>query len=134
MFRKRIVVREQERALLFRDGRFHEILPPGEHHLLAASDESLSIERHTIREPVFRSQWSEYLLSKEPETVARYFTQIATSETQIAMIYIDGALFTVLVPAKSMLFWRGAALVTAEVVDLAAAPDPEQQASSLWSS
>lgn len=119
MFRKRIVVKQNERALLFRDGRFHEILSPGEHQVLTGSGESLSIERHDLKDPLFSSNWADYLVESEPEVVARHFTRVETLDTQIAMIFVNGALFTVLVPAKTVLFWRDAANVTSEVVDLA---------------
>jgi regulator of protease activity HflC (stomatin/prohibitin superfamily) len=119
MFRKRIVVKQNERALLFRDGRFHEILSPGEHFLLTASEELLSVEIHDLSDPVFASEWTNYLVEERPDVIALHFIRIETLDTQIAMIYVNGALFTVLVPSKRMLFWRDAADVTAEVVDLA---------------
>ncbi len=45
------------------------------------------------------------------------------------MIYVDGSLFKVMLPAKRLLFWRGAAQITAEVVNVI--DDPQITAQKL---
>jgi hypothetical protein len=44
--------------------------------------------------------------------------KVETSETQVGLIYVNGGLYRVLTPAKRLLFWRDAAAVSAEVVDI----------------
>ncbi len=118
MLRRRITVRPHERILLVQDGRFGGLLLPGEHRVLVSSYESLETEKHNLNDLVFESVWSDYLLRCRPEIIDRHFTLVQTRRTQIAMVYVNGQLYTVLVPAKRLLFWREAALVTAEVVDV----------------
>lgn len=125
MLWKRIVVRHRERVLLFKDERFNGILTPGVHRFLVTSHEALETEKHHLDELIFQSIWTNYLLEEKPEIANRHFTVVETSSTQVAMVYVNGALFTVLVPQKRLLFWRDAALVTAEIVNVIG--EPEQQ-------
>ncbi len=118
MLWKRIVVNPQERVLFARNQRFGGILLPGEHRLFVLPGTSLTIERHDIRNLVFRSAWSRYLLAERPAIVEQYFTRVQTNRSQVGMVYVDGELFRVLTPAKSLLFWRGQATVTIETVEV----------------
>ncbi len=118
MLWKQIIVGDFERALVTTSGRFGAILAPGDYNLSTTPGVSLDIERFDVRDLVFRSIWADYLTKKRPELAERYFTRVETNERQVAMVYVNGELFKVLLPAKRMLFWRGAAEVTAEVVNV----------------
>ena len=120
MFWERIVVHVDERLVLSRNRRFDRILVPGEYHVLVESLTSLESEKHSIANPVFRSRWADYLVRCRPEIVERHFVRVETSATQVGMVYVNGALFQVLVPAKRLLFWRDAAVVTAEITEVVA--------------
>lgn len=120
MLWKRVIVGDQERVLVAKNGRFGGILMPGVYRMFVTSDVSLELERHDVRNLVFQSVWDEYLIQERRDLADRYFTRIETSDTQIAMVYVDGKLFNVMLPAKRMLFWRKLADITAEVVDIIA--------------
>jgi hypothetical protein len=120
MLWKLIKLRPRERALLFKDGRLEEILSPGEHRFLVTSAESITLERHSIRDPVFRSIWADHLTRKRPDLVRHHFICVETGETQVALVYLDDQLFSVLLPARRILFWRDASHVRTEIVDLTA--------------
>ncbi len=122
MLWKRIVVRKRERVLLFKDERFSGILMPGVHRILVTSHEALQTEKHDLDDLVFESIWTDYLLKEQPEIANRHFTIVETNGTQVAMVYVNGQLFTVMVPQKRLLFWRDAALVTAEIVNVIGEP------------
>ncbi len=123
MLWQRIVVRYRERVLLFKNERFSGILMPGVHRVLVAPHEALGTEKHDLDDLVFRSVWADYLLEERPAIAKRHFTTVQTSSTEVAMVYVNGALFTVLVPQKRLLFWRDAAFVTAEVVNVIGIPE-----------
>ncbi len=118
MFWKRIIVGDQERVLIAKNSRFSAILAPGDHRLFVAPTVNLEMEKHKTSNLVFQSTWADYLVKERPALVAELFTVVETSDTQVAMVYVDGKLFKVLAPAKRALFWRGLSEVSAEVVDV----------------
>jgi len=122
MLSKRIIVKEQERAIITKNDHFGGILAPGEYRLFLTPDVSLKVEKFNVQELVFQSTWADYLATERPDITDRYFTRVETNDLQVAMIYVDGELFNVMLPAKRMLFWRGALEVTAEVVNVIDGP------------
>jgi regulator of protease activity HflC (stomatin/prohibitin superfamily) len=129
MLWKRIIVGDQERALITKNGRFGGILAPGEYRLFILPGVSLDVEKYNVRDLVFQSSWADYLAKERPDIAERYFTRVETNDLQVAMVYVDSKLFKVMLPAKRMLFWRGAVNVTAEVVNVI--DDPEVAAQKL---
>ena len=121
MFWKQITVRDHERALVTKDGRFHAILAGGDYRMFVPSGFSLEIEKHNVRDLVFRSVWADYLVKHRPELTERFFHRVETNDMQVALVYVDGELYTVLTPAKRMLFWRESVDVTAELVEVISA-------------
>jgi hypothetical protein len=122
MLWKEIIVGDQERALIIKNGRFGGILAPGEYRFAALPGVSLNVETHDVRDLVFQSAWADYLAKERPDVAERHFTRVETNDFQVAMIYVDGMLFEVMLPAKRRLFWRVAAKVTAEVVKVIDGP------------
>ncbi len=123
MLWKQISVDKHERILVARNDEFGGILTPGDYRLSIAGQMTLTLERHNVRDLVFESVWADYLVKHRPALVRRHFTQIQTNRLQVAMVYVNGNLFRVLVPSKRLLFWRGVASITAEVVKMIAAPE-----------
>lgn len=126
MLWKRIAVGDQERVLVAKNGRFKRIYLPGEYRVFVAPGVSLTVEKHNVRDVIFRSSWTDYLIQERPEIAERYFTRVETNDVQVAMVYVDRKLFTILTPAKHVLFWREPAQVTAEVIDVIADPEIPQ--------
>ena len=121
---QQIIVQDQERVLVSKNGRFDRILLPGEYCIRVASFTSLDTEKHRVRDVIFRSAWADYLIDHQPETTRRHFTLVQTTDQQVGMVYVDGALLTVLVPSKRQLFWRAQACVSAEIVNVLGDPEP----------
>ncbi len=118
MFWHRITVGNHERVVVSKDGRFHAILASGDHQLGVPRGLLLNLERHNVCDLVFRSVWADYLVEQRPELTERFFYRVETNNTQVALVYVDGGLYTVLTPAKRLLFWRESIEVTAEIVDV----------------
>ncbi len=118
MFCKRITVLKHERVLLTKNGHIDRILMPGSYKLFHVPCTQLEIEKFSVLDLKLESRWAEQLLRDRPQLVARHFTAIETSEVQVAMVYADDRLFCVMPPASRLLFWRGAARVTAEIVQV----------------
>jgi len=120
---KRILVGDQERVLLIRKGRFVRILDPGEYWVWAPGT---SLETHSVGEVQFASPWADYLAKVQRAITGRYFTIVETSDSQVAVVYLDGKLALTVAPGKRMLFWRGPMEVTAEVIDVKERPEVPQ--------
>lgn len=122
MLFKRINVQTNERVIITRNGRFVSILAPGTYRFMTWSTLSLGTESHNLSQVAFRSRWQDYLLNKRRDLVAEHFILVETSESEIALIYLEGSLYQVLLPGKSALFWKNAARVSTELVSII---DPE---------
>src|SRR6185295_1018141 len=105
MLWKRILVGDQERVLVSKNGRFVSILAPGEYRLFAGlSGKTLAFERFNIREIAFQSTWTEFLVKQRPDVVAKYFTVVETGDDEVAVLSFDGKLTKVIGPGKRVLF------------------------------
>ncbi|HWF48753.1 MAG TPA: slipin family protein [Bryobacteraceae bacterium] len=120
MLWKRIIVGDQERVLITKNGRLRGILSPGDYRLLVPPGVSLEAERYNVRNAIFESAWSDYLVKERPELAEQHFVRVETNDLQVALVYVDGKLLTVLPPAKRVLFWRGVSEIKAEIVDVIA--------------
>jgi regulator of protease activity HflC (stomatin/prohibitin superfamily) len=121
---QRILAGDQERVLLFRNGRFADILGPGDYWLFGLG---LTTERFNIAQPVFVSPWADFLTANHSELVDRHFVKAETLDSEVALIYFDGKLVRVLGPAQRVLYWRGPVQIKVEVLDTAKFPDvPEE--------
>ena len=118
MLWKRILVRDHERTLVAKNGKFHAILTPGKHVVFTWPGVWLQLETFDVRDLVFRSTWKHYLVRKRPDIVAEHFHVVRTNRVQVAMVYADGKLIQVLAPGRRVLFWRGYANITAEIVNV----------------
>lgn len=113
---RKIVVKAQERALLFRQDRFRELLGPGVHWRL---DLTGQLDVHVVNvTPATRPGLQELLVkSWSPEQRAR-FEVIETRADQAAVVYLNGQLEDVLGPGRRALYRKGVAAVTVTFISL----------------
>ena len=117
--RKRVLVKENERAVALHKGEVLGILGPGE-HLLSNRRDRLEIERHDVGNGVFSSAYEKALFAKLPEAAAKHFTVFRTGRSEIAVIDRDGTLHYVLPPDRKVVVWTDAGPWAVETVDMAA--------------
>ncbi|MBV9265976.1 MAG: hypothetical protein JO061_07400 [Acidobacteriaceae bacterium] len=122
MLWKRIHVGARERLLVARKGKFRGIFAPGDHWFFDVPFARLETERHYVRNLIFQSPWTNYLLQNRGDLVEQFFVVVRTNRVQVAMVYVDSMLFKVLPPAKRVLLWRGVAEIRTEVVEVIAEP------------
>ena len=115
-----VLIGDNERILLIRKRRFVEILGPGERWIFGRG---VALMPHNVRDPIFAGEWADHIANHQPETVARHFTVIETSDAQVAVVYLDGRLTRVIAPANRVLYWKGAVTVTFETIEVRAAPE-----------
>jgi regulator of protease activity HflC (stomatin/prohibitin superfamily) len=115
---KKIFVKKNERALLFRRGDFVEILGPGEHRFLDPLWR-LSAEVFPLSMPLFEHRLADYLVQAEPALVEREFHVVELGPSEIGLRYEKGALVEVLAPNTRRLYWKGYIDVRVEKLDIA---------------
>ena len=75
--------------LVIRKRRFVEILGPGERWMFGRG---IELPAHNVRDLVFAGEWADHIANHQPETAARFFTVVETSDGQVAVVYLDGRL------------------------------------------
>jgi regulator of protease activity HflC (stomatin/prohibitin superfamily) len=121
MFRH-VLVGDNERVLLIRSKRFTDVLGPGAYWIFTLG-RHVELERHNVKTLVFTSEWANYLVKERPELASRHFTVVETSDSQVAVVYLDGKAARVIAPGNRVLYWRGAVEVTFDRIDVREAPE-----------
>lgn len=112
-FHSKFLVRKHERALLFRDGDFVAFLAPGVYRRFSLLHR-YTVERVDLTEPLFEHRLADFLVENYPEDVARHFEVVTTGADEVAIVYVDERVATVLRPAARKLFAKGVHKIRAE--------------------
>lgn len=106
LFRRKFLVKKDERALLLREGDFMRVLGAGE-HIYFDPLRKLSVEVFALAKARFDHRLASYIAQAEPELAAREFHVIELGPTEVGLRYENGVLTEVLAPNTRALFWRG---------------------------
>lgn len=115
--RRRVLVKENERAIALYKGELLGIYGPGEHSLPNRGN-SLETFKHDIGGAVFTSPFEKALFDKLPDVAARHVTVFRTSRTEVAVVERDSQIHTVLGPDRKLSVWTDAGPWTSTVVDV----------------
>src|ERR1051326_731062 len=121
LFFKRVLVGDQERVLLIRNGRFERMLGPGAHNVWTFGAR-IELERHNLAEVVLGGTWVNHLAKERRDVIAEHFTIVETNDSEVAVVSLDGKVARAFGPGVRALFWRGPVEVSAEVFDANAEP------------
>jgi regulator of protease activity HflC (stomatin/prohibitin superfamily) len=116
--RKRVLVKENERAVALYRGELLGIFGPGE-HALPNRRNSLETFKHDIGGVTFTSPFEKALFDKLPDVAAKHLTVFRTGRNEVAVIERDGQIHTVLAPDRKLTVWTDAGPWAASVVDVA---------------
>lgn len=100
----KVLVNENERALVLKNGQFHSILKPGQ-HALPGIKRVYTVESFSLNQPVFFSDFADSLLAKRPELASAHLTVIETGPDEMAVISRAGKLYAVQRPENRSIFW-----------------------------
>ncbi len=114
---ERVLVQEYERGLLFEKGRLVKLLQPGQYHFWNLFGQ-ISYNIFDVTTPEFTGRYADALLKHHPGVVSQHFFVADTADNQIAIIALDGKLYTVLPPGRRHLFWKELREITMDVVDI----------------
>ena len=121
LFSLRVTVKDGERALLTRNGRFERVLEPGRHALLDPRHE-LAVELHNVVRAEFAADRYAVLKSARPDLAAMLFEAVETKADEIAIVKLDGRPTHLMAPWQTRVFWKVATGVEAERIDVASDP------------
>ena len=114
---ERILVEEHQRVLLYKKGKFIEMLGPGQYHFLNVSG-ALSYEIFNTNVLAFQSKYTDVLIKNHPDVIEKYFLLVDVADTQVAIISVDGKAYVVLSPGSRQLFWKELHDISVEFVDI----------------
>jgi regulator of protease activity HflC (stomatin/prohibitin superfamily) len=117
----RVTVKDGERALLTRNGRFERVLEPGRHRLLDPRRE-LAAELHQVVRAEFPVDRYAVLKAARPDLVGDLFEAVETRAGEIAIVKLDGRPVLVLGPWSTRVYWKVATRVEVERIDVASEP------------
>jgi regulator of protease activity HflC (stomatin/prohibitin superfamily) len=113
-----VVVRDDERAFLTRDGRIERLLGPGRFTAYdpfgRLSAEVVKVVRAEV--PVEKA----LLIEKtRPDIAAEHFTILQTGATEVAIVSLDGEPKHLVAPTTTRAFWKSLTLVEVERIETA---------------
>jgi regulator of protease activity HflC (stomatin/prohibitin superfamily) len=116
-----VTVKDGERALLTRNGRFERVLEPGRHRLFDPARE-LVAEVFAIVRAEFPSDRYAVLKAAHPDLAATLFEAVETKAGELAVVSYDGRPAHLVGPWTTRVFWKVATKIDAERIDVAADP------------
>ncbi len=115
---RHITIREDERGLLIRDGKFRRLLEPGRYRRpfwdFGKREEVLIFK---VRETEMTSNWARVIEKNHPELAARLFEIVSTGEEEVAIVSFDGRPVHLVGPWKTRYFWKVLTKVSTEFID-----------------
>ncbi len=117
----RVTVKDGERALLTRNGRFERVLEPGRHKLFDPKRE-LGVDLHQVVRAEFPADRYAVLKAARPDVAAALLEAIETTANEVAIVRLDGRPVHLMAPWQTRVFWKVATRVEAERIDMASDP------------
>lgn len=101
---RRLVLTENDRAILTRKGRIVDLLGAGEHRIKRDD----VVETHTLTSPFFTGTNVDTLLRDAPDLVAKHLVDVRTGATEVALVVRDGRLISAVAPDTRLHLWADA--------------------------
>ena len=117
----RVIVKDGERALLTRNGRFEQVLEPGRHSLFDPKRE-LAVELCNVVRAEFPAERYAVLKSARPDLAGAVFEAVETRAGEVAVVSFDGRPVHLLGPWQTRVFWKVATRIDVERIDVASEP------------
>lgn len=122
MFRKRIVIADNERGLLFREKQLQRVLAPGVYQEFDPWNR-LTVTVFDVSLPEVTQTRIQAVLKAKPEVANAHFLQVSTDENTVALISIDGQLRNIAEPQTQKWFWKDCAQIQVTEVNISENPE-----------
>jgi len=117
LFYLETVVKDEERAFVFRDGRFQRVLEPGRHRIFDPL-KRVSVETFKVVRADFPLERISLLEAIAPDVVAAYFEVVRTQPGEFAFVCFDGDIAKYVWWRNPVAVWKCVTRVTVERVSL----------------
>lgn len=107
IFRKRTVIADNERALLFRDRQLTAVLTAGVHQFWDFRNRT-NVRVFDITATEITQKDVKVLLRNKASLCKDFYTVINTDENEVALIYVDGQFSDLIKPQSEKWFWKTA--------------------------
>ncbi|MGH6771261.1 MAG: SPFH domain-containing protein [Xanthobacteraceae bacterium] len=121
LFTLRIAVKDGERAILGRNGRFERVLEPGRHTLFDPGRQ-YSVDLHQVVQAEYPAGHYAILKASRPDLVAELFEAVETKADEVAIVVLDGRPVHLMGPWQIRVFWKVATKVDVERIDIGRDP------------
>jgi regulator of protease activity HflC (stomatin/prohibitin superfamily) len=121
LFTLSVTVRDGERALVTRDGRFEQVLEPGRHKLYDPA-RRIAVEQFNVVRAEFPADRYAVLKAARPDLAAELFELVEPRSGELAIVSLDGRPLHLVGPWQSRAFWKVATRVEVERIDVASDP------------
>lgn len=111
-----VTVKDDERALLWRDGRFERVLGPGRSTFMDPAGH-LTAEIVSVSRADFGFDRWNTLRAADPKAAAEMFKVVETKPYEVAIVAFDGMPATILPPFSQRAYWNVLTKVDVEMVD-----------------
>jgi regulator of protease activity HflC (stomatin/prohibitin superfamily) len=116
-----VTVKDGERAILKRDGRFERVLEPGRHRLFDPM-RKLTADVYQVVRTEFRLDDYNVLKAARPDLADALFETVETLAGELAVVSFDGRPTHLVGPWSTRVFWKVATRVGVERIDVASDP------------
>lgn len=117
-FRFEVVVKDDERGFLTRNGQFIKLIGPGKYKVFDFERE-LGAEVVKVVHAEMPVQRALTLLKTHPELVADHFEIVQAGPTQVAIVSFDGDPKHLVLPNSTRVFWKTLTEVEVELIETA---------------
>jgi regulator of protease activity HflC (stomatin/prohibitin superfamily) len=116
---KRLTIAQYERALVWKNKSFAEVLEPGTRWLFDPFKRT-EVQTYDLSVPEFEHPRVDFLVGESRAAIEKYFQIVELGEREIGLVYKNAKLAGVLAPGKRQLYWRGPIDVRVEKIDIGA--------------
>ncbi len=117
----RVTVKDGERALLTRNGRYERVLGPGRHWVFDPLS-TLKAEIFQVVRAEFAADRYAVMKAERPAMAAELFEAVETRADELAIVSLDGRPVHLAGPWQVRVFWKVATAVEVERIDVAREP------------
>ncbi|MEM7704285.1 MAG: slipin family protein [Pseudomonadota bacterium] len=114
----KVVIADYERGLKYTNRRLTAVLAPGVYRWLNRPNRKVEVQVVDVTTGRLQLPRIEYLVRNAPEAVAAQFEVVAIGPQELGLVYLNGRLNGLLQPGAVQVFWKDAADLRVERVDL----------------